>query len=636
MKPIITIAAALTIALTAQAQTLSVSDNSGSVTYYFPASEDPMPFEADNSVTIGGKTFALDLFSTLRVIPESPVARNTVTINYLGDHATASVHGSVAPYIDITLSGANVSITQSDLVSESTCGEITYILQGSSDNGSFTLTGSYKASIDLNGLTLTNPKGAAIDIQNGKRISLSAKSGTVNSLTDGPGSQKAALYCKGHLELKGKGSLTVCGKQAHAISAKEYITVKNLTLDITGAAKDGINCNQYFTLESGSVSISDTGDDGIQVSFKDDTDRESEDTGSATLAGGILVIDIARGAASKGIKADGDITLSGGDITIRSACNGTWDSSKSKTKASACIGADGDITLDGGTLKLTASGSGGKGISCDGIFTSNGGKLSITTSGGMLVYSNGSLSHNYTGSSDRIASDNKSSAKGIKADSGMVINDGQITVYTSTNNAEGLESKSTLNINGGTIFVKAYDDGINSSGNLTITGGKVTVIAITGDGIDSNANMYISGGEIIALGSGGAEQGLDAADESRCAVYITGGHVLSFGGRNAPVAKTTDSQPLVSVSCALTAGVTVSVSDSSGSLASFLIPEEYTSSTAPRPSFGPGGGGWNPGGGSGNGRLLISIPTLTSGSKYTVTNGATNLSATATYTSTTN
>lgn len=632
MKGIILSAIASCVALSASAQTLSVSDNT--LTYYFPASPETLPFGEGNTLTAGNRIFSLERFSSMKVSDECPVEQNTVMVTYDGDRATVDIHGSVAEYVDVDITGAHVNISQSDLVSASTCGEITYVLRGASGNGSFTLSGSFKSSIDLYGLDLTNPEGAAIDIEYGKRIELSAKNGTVNSLTDGSGSQKAALYCKGHLELKGKGTLTVKGNKGHAISAKEYITVKNLTINVTGAVKDGINCNQYFSMESGKVTITGTGDDGIQVSYKDDTDREAEDTGSVTIAGGTLDIAIAEGAASKGIKADGDITVSGGDITIVSDCIGMWDDTKLKTKASACIGADGDITVSGGNLNLTATGSGGKGISCDGVFTSDGGEMTITTSGGMLVYTNNTLNHNYTGSSDRIASDYKSSAKGIKADTGLVINDGTIKVYTSTNNAEGIESKGTLDINGGDIFIKAYDDGMNSTSDLSISGGNITVMSTVGDGIDSNANLYISGGTVLTLGAGGSEQGLDAADENRCSVYITGGNVLAYGGRKSPVSQTSGSQALVSVSGSVTAGSNVAVKSGSDTLVSFDIPSEYVPGSG-SPWFAPGGpGGWGPGGGGmGGGTILLSCPALTSGTSYSVVNGSNTSTATATYTS---
>ena len=83
--------------------------------------------------------------------------------------------------------------------------EITYSLSGSSSNGSFYMDGDYKATLALNNLTLTNTNGAAIDIENGKRIAV-VLTGT-NTLTDSSnGNQNACFYIDGHPEFTGTGS----------------------------------------------------------------------------------------------------------------------------------------------------------------------------------------------------------------------------------------------------------------------------------------------------------------------------------------------------------------------------------------------------------------------------------------------
>lgn len=613
--------------LAGTAQTLDITN--GNVTYRFSAATvGEMPFSG-TTVTAGGRDFNLSEWSAMKVTTDE-ISTKTVEISYSGNKASVRISGDIAEYVEATVSGAHVSITQSDKVSDTTCGEITYILKGSSSNGSFTLTGSYKASLELQEVTLVNPAGAAIDIENGKRISVSAKNGTVNSLTDGKGSQKGAVHCKGHIEFKGKGELAVKGNQSHAIYAKEYVEIKNLTLNITGSVKDGINCGQYFLMESGTVTISGTGDDGIQASFKDDTDREQEDTGTLTVAGGTLTVTITADAA-KCLKADADVELSDGTLNLRTDANGIWDSSKSKTKASACIGADGDVIIKGGVIEMKATGSGGKGISCDGVFTGDGGKVTIATTGGMLVYSNGTLNHNYTSSADRINSDYKSSAKGIKADSGVIINEGEYHITTFTNNAEGIESKKELDIKGGKIFVKAYDDGINSANDFRVSGGDLTVISIVGDGLDSNGNLTISGGTVRTMGSGGMEMGLDAATENGCAVYLTGGVIMSFGGNNTYPTKAGSTQAYVSTSGSISEGVQIMVKSGNDVLATFIVPAEYSSSTTNSPLYAPGGG-WRPGG-SGNGSLMVSCPQLVSGASYTLMNGSTSTTVKAQLTS---
>lgn len=629
-KPILLCVAVSLSLYIASAKSINISN--GTVTYNFPADiAGEMTFQ-DESVKIGERTFSLSEFSVMNV-SDAATASNTVMIRYSGSDASVEVAGNIAQYIDVTTDGANVSINQSDEVSETTCGEITYILKGESAHGSFTLIGTYKSTIELQGVALTSTAGAVLNIQNGKRISLSAKNGTANTLVDGSGSQKGAIDCKGHLELKGKGELNVTGTKSHAIYAKEYVEIKNLTLNILGSKKDGINCAQYFLMESGNVNISDSGDDGIQVSYKDDTDREAEDTGTFTIKDGTLTASISADAA-KCVKADGDINIEGGTLTLKSTANGVWDSTKLKTKASACIGADGNANITGGTLHLTATGSGGKGISCDGVFTMDGGDLTVATTGGLLVYSNGTLNHNYTSDAERINSDYKSSSKGIKADAGVVINDGNIYITTATNNAEGIESKKELDINGGTIFVKAYDDGINSTSDFRVSGGNLTVISIVGDGLDSNGNLTISGGYIRTMGSGGMEMGLDAATENGCAVYITGGTLFAFGGKNTYPTKAGSTQAFVYTSGSITANSEVSVKSGTETLVNFTVPSEYTSSTNRSdalygPGNPPGGGGWNPGGGSGSGSVMISCPALVSGQSYTIVNGTSSSTVTA-------
>lgn len=606
-----------------------VSDN---VAYSFnTAGVGVMNYEADNTVSILGNQFNLDEIDMIAV-KNTVVEDNTVLVEYSRESAMVSISGNLTSYVSAVVTGANVTINQSETVSETTCGEISYILKGNSDNGSLTLTGSYKASVELQGLSLTNPNGAAIDIQNGKRISFSSKNGTVNSLIDGAnGSQKAALYCKGHLELKGKGELNVTGNTGHAISAKEYVEMKNCAINIYGAPKDGINCAQYFLMESGSLDISGVEGDGIQVDYKDaEGERDVEDTGSLTIKGGTVKINIA-GSAAKGFKTEGDITVSDGKATILTSGAGEWDEKKLKTKASSCVGADGNVFIKGGELILTAIGGGGKGISCDGNFVMDAGNVNITTSGGALVYRNGQLNQDYTGNLDNIASDYKSSPKGIKADGDLTINGGTIFVKTAGTNGEGIESKNTITINDGDVTVRSKDDGINSSSHMYINGGKINVIATDNDGLDSNGNLYISGGEILSFGSRAPECGIDANEEQGYTVVITGGYLLAVGGNNStPSASSGSTQPYVSTNGSITGGSDISIASGGDTLHTFTVPTDYTSSSN---GNGPGGGpgGWGPGGGMGGGsfQIMISVPELVSGQSYQVTNGNSSSSATA-------
>lgn len=385
-------------------------------------------------------------------------------------------------------------------------------------------------------------------------------------------------------------------------------------------------------MESGVLSIDNVGDDGIQVSFKDDTDREEEDTGSITIEGGTINASVTATAA-KCLKADADVTISGGTLTLSTIGGGMWDSEDAKTKAASCISADGNITIDGSSMTLTSIGSGGKGISCDGDFTMNNGEVTISTSGGVFVYQNGVEYPDYTGSTDRIDSDHKSSAKGVKADGNVTINGGTISATTTGNGSEGIESKAVLTINGGTVSIHSRDDGLNSSSHTYINGGDVTVVATANDGIDSNGNLYVTGGTIRAFGGSSPECGIDANSEQGYSVFFTGGTLLAVGGSNSVPSSSQSTQPYVSASLTASAGSTVTISSNGNTLASFTVPDNYGNASnipatlAGRPG-GPGGGGPG-GGGMGGGAMVITCPGLTSGQQYTVTSGNNSTTATA-------
>ena len=574
MKKIYSLLAVLLLTIAATAQTLNVQV--GNVTYQFPSADTgDMTFTDGTTLTIMNKEFTISDITGMAV-DDSEVTASTISVVYDGTSASVTVAGDIAQYVTPTISGAHVSIAQSsDLATE-----ITYNLSGESGDGEFYMEGKYKATIELNGLTLTNTtpvySGAAIHIQNGKRIKVKVVNGTTNTLVDAAsGEQKGCLYIKGHAEFAQKGTLNIVGNVKHGIKTGEYFTIKNSVINVTSAVGDGINCSQYFLMESGTITISGTGDDGIQCDIDDTetgstgetTDHEDEDSGNMYISGGTINI-TCDATAAKGVKAEGDIRIEDGTITIKTTGDGTWDTDDLETKAACGISADGNITIKGGTIDITSSGSGGKGMKCDGFMTIDDGTITIVTSGG-LYYNNGTTENkNYTGDTDNVDSDYYSSPKGIKAglktevsssrapggpggggpggggpgggggsssnytySGGLEINGGTISVTTSGTNGEGIESKNTLVVNGGEIIVNAYDDAINAAQDMTINNGYVYAKSSSNDGLDANGDLYIKGGVVFAIctGSNNAEKSLDANTEESHKLYIQGGVLFALG-----------------------------------------------------------------------------------------------------------
>ena len=548
MKKIYALLATLLLTIAATAQTLNIQV--GSVTYKFPASQcGEMNYTGGTTLTVMDKVFTLSDISSM-TIDNTKVTDNAVSVTYNGSAATVTVAGNIAQYVTPTVSGAHVSIEQSSDVAE----EITYTLSGTSSDGEFYMSGSYKATIELNGLTLTNTtpvySGAAVHIQNGKRIKVKVVTGTTNTLVDAAGgSQKGCLYIKGHAEFAQKGTLNIVGNAKHGIKTGEYFTLKNATINITSAVGDGINCEQFFLMESGAINISGTGDDGIQCDLEGDastgvtTDHEDEDTGNIYLEGGTINVSVTADAA-KCIKSEGDMLISGSTIVASTSGGGVWDSDKVKTKAASCLSADGNMTISGGTLTLTSTGAGGKGINVDGSFTATGGTTTISTSGNAVVASSsGSLSVVTSSQQlDRYDSDYKSSPKGIKVDGAITISDDAVISVTTTGaGGEGIESKTYINITGGQTTIVAADDAINASynddtknltnaGDFTITGGYLYAHSTGNDAIDANGNCYIKGGVVYAIGASSPEVAIDANSEEQKKLYITGGTIIAVGG----------------------------------------------------------------------------------------------------------
>ena len=353
-----------------------------------------------STLTVAGKQWIVSAIDSITMV-------HTIAVTWQGDQVT--VDTGHAPGVTYTVDGGNVNI-----VSTNTAEELETVLQGTSTNGSLTYTGPLKCKFTLNGLTLTSTQGAAMDIQCGKRVELILADGTQNTLTDAAGgTQKAALYCKGHLEIEGGGSLTVSGNTRHAISTKEYLQLKKSTgnIVIAKAASDAIHVGQYLLMNGGNITIDEnTACDGIQVEtmLLDDNltpNPDKEDNGKIFIKGGTINAIIAH-EDYKGIKNDeGDVFISGGTINIKANGNGSrgiqtdgnmtisaddgetsiyieangarCTAADDATDPHRCMGikVEQNLTVTGGTTTVTNTGKKARGIKVNGTYTHTGGTV---------------------------------------------------------------------------------------------------------------------------------------------------------------------------------------------------------------------------------------------------------------------
>lgn len=445
----------------------------------------------------------------------------TVDIQFNGN--TATVSGSV--------SGVSVTVNQADVTVTSTAKKVEYNITGTTSDGFLKIYSDNKFSLSLNGVSITNPDGAAINIQSKKRSYIIVADGTTNTLTDGTAyndetqeeDMKATFFSEGKMLFSGKGNLNVYANCKAGIRSDAYIMFRP-------------GCNIYVNATAGN---------GIKA--KD----------ALYIKGGVINVETSA-ATAKAISSDGPIQIDGGRTTA--ITTGTAQKDEDGLDASGCaaIKTDSILTVNSGSLLCKSTGAGGKGINADQGITIAKGTLRIVTTGNR--YDDG----NYTVSS-----------VGIKTDGDMNIGQADIMVRSiGGKGAEGIESKGKLDVNGGKIQVYSYDHAIcSSSSEMHINGGYTFAMSTNGHGLHANAAICMNGG--IAIGGGSAQEGAGVYTNGND-FSITGGTLIAFGSTlSAPANKGTSQPVAILNTTSATEGSFVTVADSSCLLA-FKIPVAYS------------------------------------------------------------
>ena len=445
-----------------------------------------------------------------------------------------------------------VSINGNDVIATNNTDQvIKYVLTGETSDGFFKLYSTKKQAIVLNGVSITNPDGAAINNQSKKRTFIVLNDGTKNYLTDGANysdatdseDMKGCFFSEGQLIFSGAGYLEVDANCKAGIRSDDYVrTMPKANIWVDASAGNGIRGNEAVIVTGGVVNINVTG------------------------------------TADKGISADGEVRIEGGRTTIFTSGGYEYDSDENDYSACSGIKADSVININGGELNIKSTGTGGKGLNCDDEININDGVVRIITTGKRQKDSKGSVS-----------------PKGIKADGKITVSGGQTQVRLegTGDGTEGIESKSEIHIEAGTVESYSYDDAINSAGNLYIDGGYVYARSYNNDAIDANKNLYINGGVVIAEGAGQPECGLDAAEQYKA--YINGGTVIAIGGGMQAI-DSSSKQASIAISASM--GMKVGILDGSKAILAYTTPSS-NSGTA----------------------LMISSPSFKSGSSYTLRAG---------------
>ena len=388
-----------------------------------------------------------------------------------------------------------------------------------------------------------------------------------------------------------KGDSTIVGASDYngkkAVNCKGNMTVTgDGTLRVEGHFKTGIHVDDVLRIESGTV---DVVLDRASATLSDPEDGSTQQKGFGVkagngfeMAGGTLRITAtdsatqATGYEARGLKVagmdykNGDgkgyIRITGGSIDITSdskALFAGWEAEDAEC-ASVCAASYKDYDYSSASA-CTSAACGGNPAP---LVEIAGGDIRIATK---LAASGG----NGPGGGGNPGGGPGGRPGGGGNPGGMP---GADQSGSASRSPEGIESKGSLTITGGNIYIKATDDGINSAGDMTIGAsdgtGPVIVSQSTGnDGIDANGNMTFLGGIVAGIGAGSPECGIDVNTEGQKSIAFKGGTVIGIGASAGDYPKTWGAGAAVSGS--VTKGKTVALADASGNaIAAIRVPSD--------------------------------------------------------------
>ncbi len=407
----------------------------------------------------------------------------------------ATVEGATDDF-SVTINGNDVTIVYS--------GDeyVMYELSGTTTDGFFKLYSSRKQGITLNGTHITNPNGAAINVQGpqsdpnkGKRTFIKLIGNNYladgTSYTDTPSTEdeKAALFGEGQFIFCGDGSLSVVATGKNGIVSDDYLHFQSGTINVSSSAGHGMRGQDYILVSGGTLTVST----------------------SANM--------------KKGLSTDGYVIINGGLTTVNVAGGTAYDDEDGEYTGSAGIKADSYFRMNDGFLTIINTGTGGKGISCDGNGYFGGGTVEIYAHGSNYGSNGGG---GFPGGGNNNGTESVA-AKGIKCDGNLLFTGGQVTVNSSSH--EAIEAKGSITITDGEIrAISQADDAINSGSDFTISGGYVYGYSAGNDGFDANGNFYLKGGVVFVTGATSPEVAIDANTEGGYKMYLTGGTLIAIGG----------------------------------------------------------------------------------------------------------
>lgn len=426
--------------------------------------------------------------------------------------------------------------------------EGTYILSGTMTNGMIIVEAedTDKVQIVLDNVNITCDTSAAVYVKSADKVFITTAAESENTLTNG-GEYEAiddnnidgVIFSKADLTLNGQGTLNIKANAGHGIVSKDDLVLTSGTY-IINAEKHGLQGKDCLSIADGTYTI-ECGKDALHTSgnldvvngtfqIKSGDDGMHADEALTIYDGKIDITESYEGIEGKTIDIiDGDISVVSSDDGLNAAQGSSGETENSgndeetnnfkndRTKAF------GDTTGNGKGDMPEGQEDQAPPEKPDGVENADGEKpedLPDRSAEDITGKNTEDDSNAATKNGTRPAGN--SSADGVEQEDGNDSGNRGPRGGRQMNNggAPGQAEEGVyLRIAGGTLHVNASGDGLDSNGELYITGGEVYVSGPASDGdsaIDYDGTASITGGVLVAAGSSGMAQnfGSDSTQES--------------------------------------------------------------------------------------------------------------------------
>jgi len=447
-----------------------------------------------------------------------------------------------------------------------------YVLSGMLDEGQVVVDvkDDEKVQLVLNGASVTSSNSAAIVVRQADKVFITLAEGSENSLANGgifeDEGVDAVIWSDEDLTFNGTGTLVIDSPAGDGIGGNDDIKFASGTYVITAAGL-GVDSNDSTRIAGGDFTVttqgtafraSHTSNDELGYIYIWDGNFKITTGGGA---GEFVVQDELMGGPQGMPDFDGNAMtppeFSGemptdmtppagfaegemptppegfGDGEMPTPPDGGTMPGESASEAesedeTACKGfkASGDIVVIGGILELDTA---------DDAFHADGDLLVFD--GGITIASSDDSLH--ADASLRVVGgtvDIVQSSEGLEAEIiavaggsvSIVASDDGMNARSSAGEKETFEAQEgvRIEISGGTLTVNAGGDGIDSNGDLLVTGGTVVVsgpVSNMNGALDYNGTATVSGGTVVAAGASGmAENFSESSTQAAFLVSLAG------------------------------------------------------------------------------------------------------------------